>query len=215
MSRTRIAATYVPSVRGDAMLLTHGRKGTPQDVLLAGASVVLDGALGGHIDVSGRRRLGVGRHRVAAGADVPDAPLLMAELRERVLVSPPLDPWSWFDRAAVFAVERVSAELDGAGCTTPLRLSRARRIFRHDTLIVSEAAEFAARSRLLAAMAGEGSPPSIALGAILHHTDLLTEVAGRRDTRRLEADVRTLPPAAQTCLAVLRDQRRRHPLRAS
>ena len=37
----------------------------------------------------------------------------MAELRERVLAGTPDDPWGWFDRAAVFALERVSAELDG------------------------------------------------------------------------------------------------------
>jgi hypothetical protein len=214
MGTTRTAVTYVPSVRGDAMLLTHGRKGTAADLLLAGASVVLDGALGGHIDVVGRRFLGIERRRVVAGAEVSDAPLLMAELRERVLASPPDDPWGWFDRAAVFALERVSAELAGGGVTTPLRLSRARRLFRHDTLIVSESAELAARDRLLAALAGEGSPESIALGALLHHTRLLTEVVGRRETRRLEASIRTLPAAAQTFIAVLRDQQRREALLA-
>jgi hypothetical protein len=214
MGSTHTAVTYVPSVRGDAMLLTHGRKGTAGDLLLAGASVVLDGALGGHIDVVGRKFLGIERRRVVAGAEVSDAPLLMAELRERVLASPPDDPWGWFDRAAVFALERVSAELAGGGVTTPLRLSRARRLFRHDTLIVSESAELAARERLLAALAGDGSPESIALGAILQHTRLLTEVVGRRQTRHLEASVRTLPVAAQTFIAVLRDQQRREALLA-
>ena len=66
MSRTRTAVTYVPSVRGDAMLLTHGRKGTAEDLLLAGASVVLDGALGGHIDWSGASSSGS-----SAGASSP------------------------------------------------------------------------------------------------------------------------------------------------
>jgi hypothetical protein len=209
MSPTQTARTYVPSVRGDAMLLTHGRKGTAEDLLLASASVVLDGALGGHIDVVGRRFLGIERRRVVAGAEVADAPLLMAELRSRVLAGTPDDPWGWFDRAAVFALERVSAELEGAGVTTPLRLSGARRLLRHDTLIVAESAENAVRERLSGALAGAGSPESIALGAILLHTGLLTEIAGRRDTRRLEASVRDLPAAAQAFLAVLRDQRRR------
>ena len=49
--------------------------------------------------------------------------------------------------------------------------------------------------------------PSIALGAILHDLGLLTELVGRRETRRLDAAIRTLPPAAQIFLAVLRDQR--------
>ena len=92
MSPTQTARTYVPSVRGDAMLLTHGRKGTAEDLLLAGASVVLDGALGGHIDIAGRKLLGIERRRVVAGAESPDAPLLMAELRERVLTGTPDDP---------------------------------------------------------------------------------------------------------------------------
>src|SRR5262245_41450420 len=128
MSFTQTVRTYVPSVRGDAMLLTHGRKGTAEDLLLVSASVVLDGALGGHIAVVGRRWLGIERRRVVAGAEVEDAPLLMAELRERVRNGTPDDPWGWFDRAGVFALERVSAELAGAGVTTPLRLSGARRL---------------------------------------------------------------------------------------
>jgi hypothetical protein len=212
MSPTQTARTYVPSVRGDAMLLTHGRKGTAEDLLLVSASVVLDGALGGHIDVIGRRFLGIERRRVVAGPDRADAPLLMAELRSRVLEGTPDDPWGWFDRAAVFALERVSAELAGAGVTTPLRLSGARRLLRHDTLIVAESAEDGARTRLLAALTGSGTPESIALGAILLHTGLLTEVVGRRETRRLESSVRALPAAAQTFLAVLRDQRHREAL---
>jgi hypothetical protein len=212
MSPTQIAATYVPSVRGDAILLTHGRKGAAEDLLLAGAAVIVDGALGGHIEISGRKLLGVERRRVAAGPEVAGAPLLMAELRERVLAATPDDPWGWFDRAAVFALERVSAELDAAGVTTPLRLSRGRRLFRHDTLLVSESAETAARERLFLALAGAGTPESIAVGAILRHTGLLDEIVGRRDTRRLEASVRRLPAAAQVFLAVLKDQARREAL---
>ena len=51
MSLTHTAVTYEPSVRGDAMLLTHGRKGTAEDLLLVAGALVIDGALGGHIDV--------------------------------------------------------------------------------------------------------------------------------------------------------------------
>jgi hypothetical protein len=171
--------------------------------------VVLDGALGGHIEISGRKVLGFERRRVVAGPEVPGAPLLMAELRSQVLLSTPDEPWAWFDRAAVFALDRISAELGACDLTTPLRLSRARRVFRHETLIVSESAESAALDRLLAALAGHGTPPSIALGAILHSCDELVPPAGRRSTRRLDASIRTLPAAAQTFLAVLKDQRRR------
>jgi len=237
MSPTQTARTYVPSVRGDAMLITHGRKGTPEDLLLAGAAVVLDGALGGHVDVTGggidlarqvsrlqrgkrdetgsprgfavldavaRRLSPAGPRRVVPGRADPDAPLLMAELRERVATEPAADPRTWLDRASLFAHERVAAELAGAGATTPLRLNSARRVLRHDTLMVSESAELAARTRLLAALAGRGAPTSIAVGAILLHTGLLTEVVGPRDTRRLRLAVRTLPRSAQTFIAALR-----------
>src|SRR5690349_20771909 len=105
MSPTQTARTYVPSVRGNAMLLTHGRKGTAEDLRLVSASVVLDGALGGHIEVVGRRVLGIQRRRVVPGPERADAPLLMAELRARVAESAPDGPWGWFDRAAVFALE--------------------------------------------------------------------------------------------------------------
>ena len=205
MSLTQTAATYVPSVRGDAMLLTHGRKGTAEDLLLVSAALVIDAALGGHIDVVGRRLLGFERRVVVAGPELPDAPPVMAELRMRVLAATPDDPWGWFGRAAEFALDRVTAELDGVGVTTPLRLSGARRVFRHNTLIVAESAEAAARARLLDALAGVGTPCSIALAAVFEHLGLLEEVAGRRG----RVSVRTLPPAAQTFLAVLAEQRRR------
>ncbi len=207
MSLTQTAATYAPSVRGDAMLLTRGRKGTAADLLLAAGAVILDGALGGHIDVGGRRLLGFERRRVVAGPELPEAPPLMAELRERVLAAPPDDPWGWFDRAAGFALERVTEELETAEVTTPLRLSRAPRVFRHDTLLVSPSAEEAALGRLLDALAGRGTPPSIALGALLHPLGLLEELAGSRGPRRLP--VSTHAPPAQSIHTVLADQRRR------
>jgi hypothetical protein len=193
--------TYVPSVRGDAMLITHGRKGTAEDLLLAGAAVVIDAALGGHIDVEGRRLLGVERRRVVAGPELADAPPLLAELRLQVLAAAPDDPWGWIERAAAGALERVTAELDAAGLTTPLRLSRTPRFSRHETLIVAPSAEAAARARLQDALTGAGTPASIALGA------LLCDLGLRPDRRRL--DVRSLPPAAQVFLGVIKDQRRR------
>src|SRR4051812_25315664 len=112
MSRTQTARNYRPSVCGDALLLTHGRMGTAADMLLVGASVLLDGALGGHIDVAGGRRFfGMRRRRVVPGCEIVDAPVLMAELRERVASGTPDHPAAWFDRAAILALERVSAEL--------------------------------------------------------------------------------------------------------
>jgi hypothetical protein len=128
----------------------------------------------------------------------------MAELRRRVASEPPADPRTWIDRASLFALERVAAELAGAGVTTPLRLNGARRVLRHDTLLVSESAELGARARLLGALAGSGSPSSIALGAALHHTGLLTELVGPRDTRRLRSATRSLPVAAQAFIEALR-----------
>lgn len=208
MSPTQIATSYVPSVRGDAMLLTHGRTGTAADLLLVSAAVVLDGALGGHIDVVGRKLLGFERRRVVPGLERSDAPPLMAELR--LLAASPDDLWGWFDRAAGFALERVSVELEEAGVITPLRLSRTRRFLRHDTLIVSERAEAAARGRVHEALDGAGTPEAIALGAVLDACGLLTEATGRREARRLA--VRTLPNAAQAFLGVLGDQRRREAL---
>jgi hypothetical protein len=209
MSPTQTATSYVPSVRGDAMLLTHGRKGAAQDRLIAGASVMLDGALGWHVSITGRKLLGFDRRRVVAGLDLPGAPPLMHELRSRVLDAAPDAPSGWFDRTAGFALDGIAAELAACDLTTPLRLSRARRVFRHETLIVSESAEAAALERLLDALAGHGAPPSIALAAVLHACDELEPLVGRRSTRRLDAAVATLPAAAQTFLAVLRDQRRR------
>ena len=93
MSPTQTITTYVPSVRGDGMLLTHGRKGAAEDLLLASAAVLLDGALGGHIEITGRKFLGFERRRVVAGPEVPGAPLLMADLRSfGCFARPPTTP---------------------------------------------------------------------------------------------------------------------------
>jgi hypothetical protein len=99
---------YLPSVRGDALLLTRGRTGAAEDLLLISSAVVIDGVVGGHIDVTGNRRLGLDRRRIAPGVEVPGAPALMSDLRERVIVVAGDTPWGWFERAAVFALKRVT-----------------------------------------------------------------------------------------------------------
>src|SRR6476659_6372172 len=100
-----IALTYAPSLRGDAMLLTHGREGSER---LIGAALLLDAILDGHLDVAPlaaeRRRDGyeafgarMDRRRVIAGPERADHPLL-AELRARVLEGPPDTPRGWIER---------------------------------------------------------------------------------------------------------------------
>jgi hypothetical protein len=44
---------YTPTLRGDALLLSGGRRGAPDDTLVIAAAVVLDGALHGLVEVSG------------------------------------------------------------------------------------------------------------------------------------------------------------------
>ena len=60
-------SVYVPTARGDALLLTSGRTGAADDLLLISSAVVLDGMLGGHIHVTGHRKLGLDRRRSAPG----------------------------------------------------------------------------------------------------------------------------------------------------
>ena len=143
------AVTYVPSLRGDAMLLTHGREGTER---LVGAALLLDAVLGGYIDVAPpapeRRRDGyeafgvrMDRRRVIAGPERAEDPLL-AELRARVIAGPPDTPRGWIARAAGFAPHRIAADLVGAGVATP----HERRFQRG--VSIDARAEAAARDRL-------------------------------------------------------------------
>src|SRR5690348_833653 len=99
------ALTYVPSLRGDAMLLTHGREGSER---LIGAALLLDGVLSGAIDVGPvapeRRRDGyeafgsrLDRRRVIPGPEATfDA--MLNELRDLVADSAPASPRAWIDR---------------------------------------------------------------------------------------------------------------------
>src|SRR4051812_17510203 len=171
---------YVPSLRGDAMLLTHGREGTER---LIAAALLLDGILGDHLDVTPpapeRRREGIepfgarlDRRRVVAGPVVPDAPLL-AELRERVLTTPD-SARGWVERAAKFAPTRTAAELVAAGAAAP----HAGRF----TLSVNARAEAGARDR---------AATSAPLAALL-------------PAWPLPPSTHTLPPAARAILAAIR-----------
>jgi hypothetical protein len=143
------ALTYVPTLRGDAMLLTHGSDGSER---LVGAALLLDAILGGHLDIAPlaaeRRRDGyeafgvrMDRRRVIAGPERAEDPLL-AEVRARVLAGPPDTPRGWIDRMALFAPSRVAAELVSAGVASP-----HERRFRRGVSVDAHA-EAAARERL-------------------------------------------------------------------
>jgi hypothetical protein len=197
MSRSTVA-TYVPSVRGDAMLLTHGREGTE---LLLGAALVLDGILGGQLDVTTpgleRRRSAedgggfdtlLERRRLIAGPERAESPL-MAELRARVMSGPPEPPRDWILRAALFAPARVAAEIVAAGVASPLE----RRFQGRHTLSIDARAEADARTRLL-------SPDGTVLAALLHTHGVLAAIS--RDP--FPPASHTLPPAARAVIAALR-----------
>lgn len=166
MSPTQTTATYEPSVRGDAMLLTHGRGG-----LVLGAAVLLDGVLEGSLDVLGDRR-------VVAGRRIAGAPLL-ADLRSRVLAAPPGSPHEWIVRATAFAPHRIACELIAAGAASPLD----RRFQRGFTLSVDARAEADARDRI-------ASDP--ALAGLLYLSGLPTGDPLPPDTHALPAAARTI-----------------------
>jgi hypothetical protein len=136
------------TLRGDAMLLTHGGEGT--DRLIA-AALLLDAVLGGQLEIEDGY--------LVAGAERAESPLV-AELRARVMTGPPESPHAWIERAALFAPARTAAELIAAGAASPLE----RRFRRRFTLSVDARAEAAARERLahdpvLAALMGAGPLP--------------------------------------------------------
>src|SRR5689334_6151654 len=149
---------YVPTVRGDALLLTHGRTGGAEDLLLISAAVILDGVLGGHIEVTGSRRAGLDRLRIAPGAAIPGAPALMADLRERAINIAGDTPWGWFERAAVYALKRSSDELIAAGAAERALPEPIGRLFPHRTLRVHPEHEAAARGRLADVLSGRPAP---------------------------------------------------------
>jgi len=106
------------TLRGDAMILTHGGPGS--DRVIA-AAILFDALRGGHLEIVGQR--------IVAGPEPADSPLLAA-LRARPAA--PLD--RWLDDTAAWAPERVAAELVGAGLAVPLsgpfRLSIPGRVER-------------------------------------------------------------------------------------
>jgi hypothetical protein len=205
---------YVPSVRGDALILTHGRTGAMEDLILISAAVVLDGTLGGHVEVTGNRRIGLDRRRVAPGVEDPRAPALMADLRRRVVAVAGETPWDWFEHAGVFALARVTEELIDAGAAEPLATSRVQRLFRHRTLYPDPAVEAAARERLADVLTGRpAAPPAIALANALYGCESLEDVAGlrlgRRHLRAMADAGRSLDSGTRAVLATLEARRRR------
>src|SRR3954452_23087078 len=104
MSPLAAPPTYVPSIRGDAMLITHGREGTER---LLAVALLLDAVLDGHLELAAAH--------LVAGPEPTDAAPLLADLRARVLEAPRASPRTWIHRAALFAPGRVAAELVAAG----------------------------------------------------------------------------------------------------
>jgi len=121
------------TIRGDVMLLTHGRQGSDR---LIGAALLLDAVLDNELDIDGGY--------IVAGPERADSPLV-AELRARVMAGPPESPLAWIERTAQFAPARTAAELIRAGVASPL----ARRFQREFTLSVDARAEAAARERVV------------------------------------------------------------------
>jgi hypothetical protein len=173
MSLLEAPPTYLPSVRGDAMLITHGREGSER---LLATALLLDAVLGGHVDIA------PGHPHLVAGPELADTPPLLADLHARVLSSPGASPAAWVERAAVFAPARVAIELIASGTAEPL----PRRFQRHFTLSVDAVAEAEARRRLL-------DPSSPALAAALW-------ACGGFRALRFPPPLHTLPPAAGAIL---------------
>jgi hypothetical protein len=205
-------STHLPSVRGDALLLTHGRTGAAEDLLLIAAAMLLDALLGGQLDVTGTHRVGLDRRRIAPGPVASGAPLLL-ELRARALQVAGDTPWGWLERAAVLA-PRASDELIASGSAERARPDALARMFRHRTLRVHPDLEREARGRLGDVLTGRSAPPhAIALASALHSCEQLDDVAGVRVTRcqlRAMADAtRSLGSGARVLLATLEERRRR------
>jgi hypothetical protein len=205
---------YVPCARGDALLLTRGRTGSAEDLLLISSAVVLDGLLGGHIHVTGNRKLGIERRRIAPGPPVPEAPPLMEALRRQVVAVAGDTPWGWFERTSVYALKRASDELIEAGVAMRFTPDPLRRLFPHATLHVNPDAHAAARERLGDVLTGgRAEPHAIALAAALHYCERLDDVAGLRlgrcQLRAITDAARSLGSGPQAVLAVLQERRSR------
>ena len=205
---------YVPCARGDALLLTTGRTGSAEDLLLISSAVVLDGVLGGHIHVTGNRRLGIERRRIAPGPPVAGAPALMEALRRQVVAVAGDTPWGWFERTSVYALKRTTDELVEAGVALRNTPDPLRRLFPHTTLHVDADARAAARERLGDVLTGgRAAPHAIALAGALHFCERLDDVAGlrlgRRQLRAITDAARSLGSGPQAVLAVLQERRSR------
>src|SRR4051812_24462541 len=98
------------NVRGAALLAIGGRRSAGDGTLVVAAGVLLGAPLGGFLDVTGRRRLGVDRRRLVPGPRELDdqAPPLMVDVVRRVRATTPDTPWGWCERAAVFAFDAVA-----------------------------------------------------------------------------------------------------------
>jgi hypothetical protein len=182
---TPLVETYSPSIRGDAMLLTHGREGTER---MIAAALLIDAVLAGAIDLTiiadrhTPRRSLFERRRLTAGQKRTDAPAPISDLRERVRTGPADTPAGWIDRATTFAPAATAAELVAAGAAAPLTQCRF-------TLSIDARAESAARARI---------PENPALAGVLHAAGL-THLTGF-----LPPATHVLPPAAKAILAALR-----------
>jgi Golgi phosphoprotein 3 GPP34 len=210
---------YVPCARGDALLLTRGRTGSAEDLLLISSAVVMDGVLGGHIHVTGHRKLGVERRRIAPGPPVPGAPALMEALRRQVVAVAGDTPWEWFERVSVYALKRSTDELVAAGAATRFTPDPLQRLFPHPTLHVDPDSHAAARERLADVLTGgRAAPHAIALASALHACDRLDDVAGLRlgrpQLRAMTDAARSLGSGPQAVLAALEQRCRRAELAA-
>jgi hypothetical protein len=163
-----------PDLRTDTMLLTHGRAGTEP---LIAAALLIDAVRSGHLDVLEGRRIVAGRSRI-------DEPPLLADLRARVLSTPPGSPLAWIERTAEFASHRIATELVSAGIAMPL----SPRFQRTCTLSIDARAEAAARARIKA---------DTALAVLLYAGGLPTGDP-------LPPTTYNLPPAERAILAALR-----------
>ena len=105
------AATTTLPVRWDATLLSGGWLGSPEDDLLPAAGLLIDAGFDGGVALAGTRRFVVDHRRLVRGpAGATSA--LVADLVARVERGDPETPTRWCERAAVFAPDAVTEELD-------------------------------------------------------------------------------------------------------
>jgi hypothetical protein len=123
----------------------------------------------------------------------------------------PETPWGWYERAAVFAFDRISDELVRAGAIERVEPPLWRRLIRHRAIrILDRRAADDAAERVKAVAKGRAATPSdIALAGLLRETDFLSAVVGRGRERRVDAARDELPPAVAACLDALAEARRR------